>query len=218
MITGTQLPYITPIITFFLGLIAVPITEYFKAYLEKRRILKALIVELHDEILIINNEFEMLYKCFEDINSVQETKQGYSMLNTVSPDQLKIYSIAKILDNHFEKLNTVTRRSIKHINETSVHLNSLSIEINNQYKEYLPDVLKSGNQVNKLLTNQCNYLCCILYYRYNIIFLLKILSNESTDLKIFSEINFYDVVKHQLDELDKSEYIKTLVNFQKPYF
>lgn len=218
MITGTQLPYITPIITFFLGLIAVPITEHFKAYLEKRRILKALIVELHDEVLIIDHEFEMLYECFEDIKSVQETKNGFSKLNTVSPDQLKIYSISKILDNHFEKLNTVTRRSIKHINETGAHLNNLSIEINSQYKEYLPDILKDDNQVNKLLTNQCNYLCCILYYRYNIIFLLKILSNESTDLKIFSELKFYDVVKHQLHELDKNEYVKTLINFQKPYF
>ena len=207
----TLIPLLAPFITIFLGFISIPFIEAFKNSIERKRLLKSLDVELQDQILIINREFGMLYICFENIMKALNEKSGAGSIKTALPEHLKIYSIDKLLENHFELVAPNIRRSIKNLSESIAHLNNLADHIDNHYNITLPKMFDDKFQTGRLISFQGNYLMNILYYRYNIQYLLKVLANEKTDLKIFNEIEFNEAIRNQLVDMNREDCISKLV-------
>ncbi|ETQ99597.1 hypothetical protein R4488_04310 [Acinetobacter baumannii] len=205
------IPLMAPFITVFLGILTIPFIEDIKNYNERKRLLKVLEEELKDEVKIILNEFYALYPCYIEILSVKNGVKA-SKYNTVTPINLVLFSIDPLLNNHFHTLEPNLRLSIKNIKSLFEHLNIVTGQLHELYHDALQKDGEDNLKLGKLLDLLNSYLCNLLSLRYHMYYLINLLTQKPSDLKIYYEVSFEDSILHQLKELDKIDYYSYLIN------
>lgn len=196
-------PLLAPFITIFLGITAIPFIEIFKNYIDKKKLLKSLLEELKDEILNIDNEFELLYPC---LANAEEIKNGEKIatFDAFIPAELVLFSPNKLLENHFQNINLTVRQSLKKINSMIDVLNALNEKLNESYYETMHNEEMQKNS-HKLVDHLRAYLCNIIALRYHINYLIDILDKKESTLKYHHSVDFDTSVRIQLEEMKKIE-------------
>jgi len=205
----TLIPLFAPLLTVFLGLIAIPFIENFKNYWERKRLLKALIEELKDEILIINNEFTDLFSCYM---KAVERKNGERKTNfqLIVPASIVLFSEDKLLNNHFQNLDPNVRQSLKNIKALIEPLNIVAGKLHDQYHEALLSTSKDNTDLQILIDLMNGYLCNVLKLRYTMCYLIDLLLKNPSNLKIHHQVDFDECIRVQLEEMKKENYYNFL--------
>lgn len=203
------IPLFGPFITIFLGILTIPFIEKIKKRLERKRLLKALLAELNDEISIIDYAFSMLIDLYRTLYIIRDTEKLIPYFN-VYPGEFKLYSVDRLLEDHFENLNIDIRKTIKNIKEHIYFLNHLESELTEIYSfesEELKLILKN-NEV--LRSHIGSYICILLKHRYNICYLIDLLNQKESKLKIYNKVEYAEAIEHQLNELKENEILPLL--------
>lgn len=203
------IPLFGPFITIFLGIISLPFIEKLKKRLERKRLLKSLLTELNDEIRIIDYAFFSLMDLYKTLRVIRETNEIILYYN-VYPGELKLFSIDRLLEEHFENLNFNTRLTIKHIREHILFLNNLESQFFEKYKFESDDQKKMYKNNEKLIVLTGNYICILLRHRYSILYLIDILNSGKSKLKMYNQAEYKEVIEHQLNDLKQSNFLPIL--------
>lgn len=206
------IPLFGPFITIFLGIITIPFIEKVKKRLERKRLLKALLAEMHDEIEIIDYAFSMLIELYKILYRIKKDGQYYPHFD-VYPGEFKLYSIDRLLEDHFENLTYEIRHTVKHIKENIYYLNHLESQFTDSYKINSDEPIKIYENLFKLELLIGNYITILLRYRYNIRYLIDFLITKKSKLKIYRNVNTKDIIEHQLNEMNKIELIYLLEEY-----
>ena len=205
----TLLPLLAPFITIFLGIITIPFIENIKNHFERKRLIYALREELKDEIVFTLKDFEELFPSYEyALNKKNGGKTG--VYDVIVPARIVLFSANELLNKHYQYLHPHVRQSLKNITLLIEPLNLLTEELHDLYHEALQNNEKDNPKLQKLIDLLNGYLCNMLSLRYNMAYLFELLLNNSTDLKIYYEIDFDDSIQHQLQEMNKKHYYRLL--------
>ncbi|HFX6333882.1 hypothetical protein [Acinetobacter nosocomialis] len=197
----TLIPLIAPFLTVFLGILAIPVIEVIKNYIERKRLLKALLEELKDEVKSIKNEYEDVFPCYMNALSKKNGDQS-KKFDTITPLNIVLFSEEKLLNNHFQNLAPEIRQSLKNIKLLIDPINITIEKFHDLYHEALQDGDKDNPNLQRLIDLLNGYLCNVLALRYHANYLIDFLLKKSSTLKIYYEIDFDDSIRHQLKDMD----------------
>lgn len=211
------IPLLGPFVTVFLGILTLPFIENLKKNLERKRLLKALKAELNDEIQIIDYSFSMLIDLYKTLYKIKKEKRFIPYFH-VFPGEFKLFSIDRLLEEHFENLDFDIRHTIKQIKENIYFLNHLDSQLTERYDVESDDTIKMLRNLEKLEIHIGNYMSVLLQHRYSIRYLIDILTFKKSELKIYRQVNTKEAIEHQLNEMNKPELIELLEEylFEKP--
>jgi len=206
------IPLLGPFITIFLGILTLPFIERFKKSLERKRLLEALLAELDDEIIIIDNAFTLLIDLYKTLYKIKKSGNFLHFFD-VYQGEFKIFSIDRLLEEHFENLDFDIRHTIKHIKENIYFLNYLESKLTQIYNIESDEPLKIYKNIGKLEIHVGNYISVLLQHRYSIRYLIDILTSKKSKLKKYSEVKPKEAIEHQLNEMKKPEIIPLLKEY-----
>ncbi|ENU56839.1 hypothetical protein [Acinetobacter guillouiae] len=136
---------ITPILTFFLGILAIPFIERQKVKFEEKKIKKIFVSELNDEIEFIPPIAKDIFKFIDDTNNylIYKDKAGFKI---ILPPETILYSLNKIIDNHYASFTYEERHCLKALARLIEYLNELNKKIKNEFY----DVFKTDGEENEI--------------------------------------------------------------------
>lgn len=197
----------TPIIAFFLGILAIPYIEHKKLKFEQRKLKKIFISELDDEIEAIPSIVKNIFQFIDDTKFYLQTKENKGF-HIVFPPEINLYSLNKILDGHYNSFSYEERHCLKALIRLIEYLNEFSRKI----KDNFHDVFKIDNkEIGQYLQYNKDYLYALLCYKYQITYLTFSLQKKNNNLKFFKDISNDEAVKIQLESLKMENRIPELV-------
>ncbi|WP_252715347.1 hypothetical protein [Acinetobacter bereziniae] len=200
----------TPIIAFFLGILAIPFIEHNKLKFEQRKLRKIFISELNDEIEAIPSIVKNIFQFIDDTKFYLHSKENKGF-HIVFPPEINLYSLNKILDGHYNSFSYEERHSLKALIRLIEYLNEFSRKI----KDNFHDVFKIDNidnkEIGQYLQYNKDYLYALLSYKYQITYLTFSLQKKNSNLKFFRDISNDEAVKFQLKSLKMENRIPELV-------
>ena len=110
-----------------------------KNHYEKKKLINLLLSEIDDEIESISSIAKSSLKFIDSINYYLNINRDISF-NIIFPPEINIYSINKILENHYTQITYEQRSTLKLIKSTIIFLNDKSEKIKKDFTKIVEEV------------------------------------------------------------------------------
>lgn len=204
------IPLISPLITIFLGILTIPFIDNIKNHYEKKKLINLLLSEIDDEIESISSIAKSSLKFIDNINYYLNINRDISF-NIIFPPEINIYSINKILENHYAHITYEQRSTLKLIKSTIIFLNDKSEKIKKDFHLVFDNKNKKDEQILDFRQLEKDYIYALMGYRYNLIYISQNIKNLNSNLLFSKDISNDDAVKIQLEDLGLEKRIHDLL-------
>lgn len=204
------IPLISPLITIFLGILTIPFIDNIKNHYEKKKLINLLLSEIDDEIESISSIAKSSLKFIDSINYYLNINRDISF-NIIFPPEINIYSINKILENHYTQITYEQRSTLKLIKSTIIFLNDKSEKIKKDFHLVFDNKNKKDEKILDFRQLEKDYIYALMGYRYNLIYISKNIKNLNSNLLFSKDISNDDAVKIQLEDLGLEKRIHDLL-------
>lgn len=148
--TSDSLKTIIPLITFVLGIFAVPLVEYLKDKRKAKRVKKNFSLEIKDEIKTLKKSLKKMGNALKDANKMKSGNPEQGDILRYVPRFTQVYFIGQAMDFSFGEYSEKQRNAIKsffvQIEAINDYIKSIKVinientetdELINGYKRYL---------------------------------------------------------------------------------
>lgn len=162
--TSDSLKNIIPLITFALGIFAVPLVEYLKDKRKAKRVKNNFSLEIEDEIKTLKKNLKKMSKALKDAKKMKIGYPEEGDIRRYAPRCTQIYFIGQAMEFSFGEFNEKQRNSIKSF--------FVQIEAINDYIKSIKVINIDNTAIDELIDDYKRYLhtgSCMLNTMRNII-------------------------------------------------
>ncbi|WP_049023533.1 hypothetical protein [Enterobacter ludwigii] len=163
-VTSDSLKNIIPLITFALGIFAVPLVEYLKDKRKAKRVKNNFSLEIEDEIKTLKKNLKNMGKALKDAKKMKIGNPEKGDIRRYAPRCTQIYFIGQVMEFSFGEFNEKQRNSIKSF--------FVQIEVINDYIKSIKVINIENTAIDELIDDYKRYLhtgSCMLNTMRNII-------------------------------------------------
>lgn len=184
--TSDSLKNIIPLITFALGIFAVPLVEYLKDKRKAKRVKNNFSLEIEDEIKTLKKNLKNMGKALKDAKKMKIGNPEQDDIRRYTPRCTQIYFIGQAMEFSFGEFNEKQRNAIKSF--------FVQIEAINDYIKSIKVINIENTAIDELIDDYKRYLhtgSCMLNTMRNII----------SDVNLNTSENDNDIINGVFKEL-----------------